>query len=340
MENSALARTAYLACLLFACSHPPSRAPLGGNYALPEPAPAADRHAQAESSPTEQPDSARTEPKEAKPEAPSSKPKTVDSSALTKTAPADTLRFQPLQAGSRIQAEVTLNTSAEIRGAMPGMPDNVTFAVDSRLRADIELLKVSAQSVDELTLKLTTLAMHAEFAGQATDSKQEPPETYRITLSGGSPTIRGSSGSKVELEDRVKIALFIVPLAEFYAHWAGSPTLELKPGWSSKVSLPMATTLFATTSDEAMRVGPLSTRFTSRPERSDEVPFELKLPVEYSGKLGKISFDLSGSAKLSAKSARPTSFELSGPLNATGGPHGSQLSLAGKAQLTCTLSYP
>jgi hypothetical protein len=202
------------------------------------------------------------------------------------------------------------------------------------------VLKASTQSLDEIALTLTTLSMHSEFGGQSADSKREPPERYDITLSGASPIIRPRAGSKLDPFARVKLAILVVPLAEFYAHWARSPTLELKPGWTSKLSLPFAATLFATSKNETLSVGPLSTRFTARAPASDEVPFELALPVEYGSNLGKLTFDLSGSTKLNAKSGRPTAFELSGPLRATGGPHGAQMSVAGTTKFAATLSYP
>ncbi|MEI9949156.1 MAG: hypothetical protein WDO74_09280 [Pseudomonadota bacterium] len=331
-------RTAFAGCLLFACSVLPSRAPLGGNYALPESAPAGDRHAQAEASASARPDTAASEPVTAV-AAPSATLAAVHADAVARVAPADALQFEPLQVGSQVKAEVTLSTSAEMRGGPPGMLDNGKLSLDVRLRVEIKVLKASAQSLDEIDLTLTTLSMHSEVGGQGADSKPQPPETYDITLSGPSPTIRARSGAKVDPMERVKIAVLLVPLAEFYAHWARSPTLELKPGWTSKVSLPFAATLFATASNEIMRVGPLSARFTSRAAGSDELPFELGLPVEYSSDLGKIAFDLSGTAKLNAKSARPSAFDLSGPLSATGGPRGAQLSVAGTAKFSGSLSY-
>jgi len=270
----------------------------------------------------------------------SATPPAVDVHAVAPLAPADAIHFEPVQVGSLIKGEVTLSTSAEMRGGAAGMPNNVKLTLDSRLRVEIKVLKASAQSLDEVEVALTTLSVHSEFGGAVSDGKQEPPQTYDITLSGPSPTIRASSGAKVSAEERLKIALFVIPLVEFYDHWARSPTLELKPGWTSKVPLPFASLLFATPNNETMRVGPLTARFTSRTSASDDVPFELALPVEYGGNLGQVQFDLSGSAKLNAKSARPTAFDLSGPLNATGGPRGSSMNVSGTARLVGTLSYP
>ncbi len=331
-------RTAFAGCLLFACSVLPSQTPLGGNYAIPESKPAGDRHAPAEASASARPEAAAAPPIAAVAVA-SATPAAVDASAVARVASAATVQFEPLQVGSQIKAEVTLSTSAQMRGGAPGVLDNGKLSLDVRLRIEIKVLKATAQSLDEIDLTLTTLSMHSEVGGQGADSKLEPPETYDIILSGPSPTIRAHSGAKLDPMERVKIAILLVPLAEFYAHWARSPTLELKPGWTSKVSLPFAATLFATASNEIMRVGPLSARLTSRAPASDELPFELALPVEYASDLGKIAFDLTGSAKLNAKSARPIAFDLSGPLSATGGPRGAQLSVAGTAKFSGTFSY-
>jgi hypothetical protein len=336
MTKPVPARASIVAALLFACSVAPSRTPLGGNYTLPELAPAGDRHAPSEAS--ARPAGTATQPTTAI-AAPSATLAAVPASAVTQVAAADAIRFEPLRAGSRIKAEVTLNASVEMRGAPPSMGDG-KFSLDSRLRFELEVRKASTQSLDELELTLTTLSMRSEFAGQSSDEKLEPKETYDIALAGSSPIIRARSGSEVDTMARVKIAILLVPLAEFYARWARSPTLELKPGWSSAVSMPFASALFATTQGENLRAGPVSVRFASRSPASAEVPFELALPLQYRNDLGKIQLDLTGSAKLNANSGRPTAFDLSGPLSATGGPQGTQLSLSGRAKLTCSLSYP
>jgi hypothetical protein len=263
MTNTLPTRAAALGCLLFACSVVPSRAPLGGSYALPESAPAGDRHAEAVASASAQPDAAAPEPVTPVAAASATLP-AVDAGAVVQVPPTDAIHFQPLQVGSRIKAEVSLSASAEMRGGPPGMRDPGKLSLDGRLRLEIQVLKASAQSLEEIALTLTTLSMRSEFAGQGSDSKLEPPATYDITLSGPSPTIRARSGSQVSPVERVKLALLVVPLAEFYAHWARSPTLELKPGWTNQVPLPLAATMFATGRNETLRVGPLTARFASR----------------------------------------------------------------------------
>ncbi|HEY3254081.1 MAG TPA: hypothetical protein VGJ91_09045 [Polyangiaceae bacterium] len=330
-----------LACLLVACAVVPSRAPLGGNYALPEAAPAADRRATPAASAALLPDAAAASNSVKPAAAPSASLAAAEAGPLAPVATADTIHFEPLQVGSLIKADVTLSASAEMHGAaFPGMPKETKVALDSQLRVEIKVRKLTAQTLDEIELTLTTLSMHVDFAGQASDSKGGAPETYDITLSGSAPSIRATNGSKIHAEDRLKLALFIVPLAEFYAHWARSPSLELKPGWSSKVSLPFAATLFAIGQNETMHVGPLDARFSSRAPNGDELPFELALPVEYATDMGKVGVDLRGSAKLNAKNARPSAFDLSGPLNAMGGPRGAQASVTGAVKFAGSFSYP
>ena len=328
-------RTVIVGFLLAACSVLPSHAPLGGNYALPQMAPAGDRHAQRETA--VRPEAAEGQPVPAMAAA-SALLSTADAGALTQVAPADAIHFEPLQVGSRVKAEVTLSTSVEIRSGPPSL-GNGTLSLTSRLRLELTVRKVSAQSVDELELTLTTLSLHSEFDGHGSDDPAGPPQTYDIGLS-GSPTIRARTGSDVDPVERAKIALLVVPLSEFCGHWTVSPTLELKPGWTSTVSLPFAAALFATAPDESMHLGPLRARFVSRSRASNDVPFDLSFPLQYASSLGKIQLDLTGSAVLNANSGRPTAIDLSGSLSATFGPLEAQLSVSGTAKLAGTLSYP
>jgi len=330
------ARALVVTSLLFGCGIAPSRAPLGGNYTLPEAMPVADRHAPHEASAQKD---ATTEQPATPLAAPSATLAAAQAGAVGKVAAADVVHFEPLRVGSRIKSEVTLSAVVEMRGAPTGMGDG-ELSLDSRLRYELEVRKVSGQSLDEIELTLTTLSTHVEFGGQDSDDEQSPPETYEIALAGPSPTIRARSGTAVDAVERVKIAILLVPLAEFYTHWARSPTLELAPGWTSSVSLPFAAALFATAHGEDLRIGPLTARFASRSPASAEVPFELASPLHYGSDLGKVELDLTGSAKLNAKSGRPTAFDLSGPLSASGGPRGAQLNLSGTAKLVGTLSYP
>ena len=339
MMNTAMVRRAFAGSILLGCSVVPSRAPLGGIYALPDSAPGADRRAQAEPADSAPSDVGVEEPVTPVASA-SGALAPLDANARAVVAQADTIVFEPLRVGARIKAEMTVSTSAEMHGGPPGLRDDGKLSLDGNLRVEINVLKASAQSLDELDLTLTTLAMHSQFAGQGSDSKPEPPQTYNVMLSGSSPSIRAHGGSKVDPIERVKLALLLVPLVEFCAHWSQSPTLELKPGWTSKVQLPFAATLFATRPNESMRVGPLSARFSSRARASSgDVPIEFSLPIAYGSDLGKIDFDLTGTARLNEKTGRPTAFELNGPLSASGGVRGAQLNIVGRARFAVTLAY-
>ena len=338
MMNTAMVRRAFAGSILLGCSVVPSRAPLGGIYALPDSAPGVDRRARAEPA-----DSAPADVSVEEPVIPvasaSGALAPADANARAVIAPVDTIHFEPLRVGSRIKAEMTVSTSAEMHGGPPGLRDDGKLSLDGNLRVEINVLKASAQSLDELDLTLTTLAMHSQFGGQSSDSKPEPPQTYNVMLSGSSPSIRAHGGSTVDPIERVKLALLLVPLVEFCAHWSQSPTLELKPGWTSKVQLPFAATLFATRPNESMRVGPLSARFSSRARVGGDVPIEFSLPIAYGSDLGKIDFDLTGTASLNEKTGRPTAFELNGPLSASGGARGVQLNIVGRARFAVTLGY-
>jgi len=141
----------------------------------------------------------------------------------------------------------------------------------------------------------------------------------------------------LEKEDRATLIVLITPLVEFHAHWARSPTLGLKPGWSSKI--PLAAPAFMAPPGDAMQVGPLSLRFVGRDAGSASVPFELGLPIEWTTDIGKLNFAFNGRALIGAK-GRPISLDLTGPLSGNAGPSGSQFGLRGSAKFAATLSYP
>ncbi len=189
---------------------------------------------------------------------------------------------------------------------------------------------------------MTTLSMHSEFAGRTTDAKPEPPEVFDVTL-GRSPSVRARSGSKPDAEERAMLLVLVAPIADFHAHWAQSPTLALKSGWSSKV--PVSLPAFADGHSETVQLGPFEVRYTGRGARdvaSGNVPFDVTLPIQYVAEMGKLSFDLSGKASLSALSGRPTALELSGPFDAHSGREASnvlaellrQHEILGQAQLS------
>jgi hypothetical protein len=131
--------------------------------------------------------------------------------------------------------------------------------------------------------------------------------------------------------------VLITPLVEFHNHWARSPTLAVKPGWSSNV--PLTTPAFMTEPGETIHIGPLSTRYAGRDSATKSVPFELGLPISWASDFGSINLDCTGRTLLGEK-ARPLSLDLSGPISGNIGPPGSQFGLRGTAKFTATLTYP
>jgi hypothetical protein len=341
VHSSVLSRCAgFGVCLaLAACSVYPSRAPLGGNYDAPPEPESADRRA-----PKQAPHADNATPSEAEPEPPA-KPALavapiVPDVAAAATKPGDTLQYQPLKAGERIKADVTLVFKAELRGGPPGLPAGGSLGMDSKLRVELKITRVSAQALQELELTVTTLSMHTEFAGQGSDAKSEPPQVYDVTL-GQSPSIRARDGSKPDAEDRAVLLVLVAPIADFHARWAASPTLALEPGWSSKVPVTLPT--FADGHNETVKVGPFGVRYSGRDGRdvaSGSVPFDITLPVQYGADMGKLDFQLAGKATLSATSGRPTSIDVSGPFSAQGGRDAGPMSFSGSTKFTAQLSYP
>lgn len=324
---------------LSACSVSPSRVPLGGNYDAPPQTETADRRAPKEAAPATSAGTNAVEP-EATPAKPTPAAASVVANAGAAAKPADTLLYQPMRAGDRVKADVTLTFKAELRGGPSGMPASGSLGMDSKLRVELKITKVSAQALEELELTVTTVSMHTEFAGQGSDAKSEPPEVYDVTL-GSSPSIRARNGSKPDAEDRAVLLVLVAPIADFHAHWAASPSLDLKPGWSSKVAVTLPT--FADGHTESVKVGPLTVRYSGRDGQdlaSGSVPFDVTLPLQYGAEMGKLDFELSGKAILSATSGRPTSVDVSGPFTAQGG-HGrdsSSMTFAGRTQFTAQLS--
>ena len=332
-----LARFAAFETLLIAaaCSVNPSRAPLGGSYELPESAKATDRRAPEAAKPSATAEI--SEPEAGKTVALVAPPAAADAGAPAVATNTDLIRYDPFKPGDQLKSEVTLSVSAEIRGGPPGMLSNSNITMDAKLLVEMRIRRTSAQSLDELELTVTTQSMHTEFAGRSSDSKQEPAETYDVTLSGQSPTIRPRSGAKPDDGERAILLALVSPIAEYHAHWARSPTLELKPGWTSKV--PVSVPAFAGGGNDTVHVGPFGAHYTGRNLGADSVPFEVTLPIQYGMDMGKLEFNLAGTANVSAAKGRPISIELSGPLTAHGGPSGSQMSFTGTAKFGATLSY-
>jgi len=263
-------------------------------------------------------------------------PASADAGALPGSA--DALHYDPFKTGDQIHAEVAFAIAAQIQGNSPDLrgSDN-KLVLDAKLHVDMKVLKSSAQSLDELEVTLTPVSLHTDFDGQSSDSKQDPPETYDVTLSGQAPSIRARSGSTLEKEDRATLIVLITPLVEFHNHWSRSPTLALKPGWSSKI--PLAAPAFMAAPGDTVHAGPLSVRYAGNEVGASSVPFELSLPIEWTTDIGLLNFDFNGRALLGAR-GRPLSLELSGPLTGNAGPTGSQFALRGTAKFSATLSYP
>ena len=330
-------RGALPALLTFvACGVAPSRAPLGGNYAVVDPESPRDRQAHKEDA--EKPLPPEPEPA---PEAPAAvKALAVQSVADAGAAAAnhDSLHYEPLKDGDQIKAElsVSLKAGMDTRG-MAVLPGNGFVGIDAKFHVDLKVVRASAQTLDELELTLTPISLRTEFGGHATEVSQTEAKTFDISLGGHSPSVRERGGDKLSAEERAVVMALVAPLSDFHEHWARSPTLELKSGWSVKV--PMSVPAFMSASTDTMHIGPFTARYTGRSTAGAQVPFQITLPIQYGTDLGKLELDLTGVAQLSSSKARPVSIDLSGPVSGSGGPHG-EVGFHGSAKLAATLSYP
>jgi hypothetical protein len=333
--NSGLAKPALCGALasFLACGVAPSRAPLGGNYSVPDPEAARDRQARHDES--------------AKPAQPEPAPETP-TAAKTLAVPAagdaglpsasDTLRYEPLKTGDQIKGEVSVSFKASMEsGGQKVLPGNGLIGLDTKFRVELKIVRASAQTLDELELTLIPVSLTTEFGGRTTDAPQDAAKTFDITLGGQSPSVHEHGGDKLNAEERAVLMVLVTPLADFHERWARSPTLQLKSGFSAKV--PVSVPAFLSSSTDTMHIGPFSARYTGRDAASDQVPFQVSLPIQYGTDLGKLDFDLTGVARLSASKARPVSIDLSGPVSGGGGPHG-ELNFHGSAKFAATLSYP
>ena len=320
-----------------ACGVTPSRAPLGGNYSAIE-APSRPHQPRAQGVPSAGGNVALNQDAPERRAGAVSALATATPAAVAVADAADTLRYDPFQTGDQIRGEVTFSLAAELSGSSADLRgSNNKLALDTKLHVDMKVLKTSAQSLDELEVTLTPISLHTDFDGHSSDSKQDPPETYDVILSGQSPSIRAQSGAPLEKEGRAILIVLITPLVEFHSRWARSPTLSLTTGWSSKV--PLAAPPFMAAPGDTVRVGPLAVRFNGRDRGAGSVPFELSLPIEWTSDLGLLNFDFNGRALLGTR-GRPLALDLSGPLTGNAGPSGSRFSLRGTAKFAATLSYP
>jgi hypothetical protein len=327
-------RGALPALLVFVgCGVAPSRAPLGGNYAVADPDSPRDRQAHKQ-------DAANTEPSPAlEAEAPA---KVMVARAIADAgaaAPNDsTLRYEPLKPGDQIKAELSIFFKAEMesggRGVLPG---NGSVGIDAKFRVDLKITRASTQSLDELELTMTAISLTTELGGHSTVVPQTSAKTFDIILAGHSPSVHERGGEKLDAEERAVLMVLVTPLTDFHERWARSPTLVLDSGWSAKT--PVSVPSFMSASSDTMHIGPFTARYTGRDAISDQVPFQIALPIQYGTDVGKLDFDLAGTARLSSAKARPVSIDLSGPVSGGGGPHG-EVSFHGSAKFAATLSYP
>jgi hypothetical protein len=320
---------------LVACGVAPSRAPLGGNYSVIDPETPRDRRATADATP-KPPEPAV----HATPVANTLAQATVADAgaAAIPASSSDTLRYDALKTGDQIKAEVSVAFKAAMESGGRGiLPGDGAIGIDTKFRVDLKVVRASTQALDELELILTPLSLTTEFGGRKSETPQEAAKTFDITLSGHSPSVHERGGDKLTTEERAVLMVLVSPLSEFHGRWARSPSLELKSGWSAKV--PLSVPSFMSTSSDTMQIGPFTASYTRRDANSDQVPFQVALPVQYGTELGKLELELTGVARLSANRARPVSIDLSGPVSGGGGPRG-ELSFHGSAKFAATLSYP
>jgi hypothetical protein len=322
-----------LASLLAAsCGGTPSRAPLGGNYAVAAAEPARDRQAHSvDASPSDEPvPTLATAPV---------------AEALAKAASADAgaaapsknlLRYDPLKAGDQIKGELSVYFKARMEsGGQGALPGNGVVLVDAKFRVDLKIVRASSQTLDELELTLAAVSLRTEFGGHTNQVPQTSAKTFDITL-GRSPSVREQGGAPLDAEERAILTLLVTPLADFHERWSRSPMLELEPGFHVKV--PITVPAFMSSSSDTMHIGPFEASYSGRDAGSTAVPLQVSLPIAYGTDVGKLDFDLAGSARLSASQARPLSIDLSGPLSGGGGPHG-EVNVRGDAKFAATLSY-
>jgi len=325
-----LAAQAALVC----CAPEPSRAPLGGNYALPEVAESTKPKPPA----TAAPESASAEEEAPKVPAPSATASTSASASGTAPAPAvpsedaSTLHYEPLKSGDRIHIDTQLSLSARMEG-MPSDFGGGSMKVDAKAKIDIKVVKATTKELEQLEVTFTPESMHSEFNGQGSDSAQEPPSVYDITASGSSPKISARSGT-LEKEDRLTLLIFIGPLLEFQRRWGASP--KFLPAAGYHASIPLSPPAFMVDASDATKIGPLVVRYDG-PRTSDRIPFELALPLEVSGGFGKFNLELKGPAELGAR-ARPLTLELEGPCKSSADSN-NPLRISGEAKISAKLSY-
>jgi len=326
-----------LVVLVTGCGLQPSSTPLGGNYASPE-APTAKNHTA----------TARVEPKSeitlpaATPVTASAPPSSPSPAVVTSTAAAarDELRYVPLKAGDRVAIELSLAISADaIADGSAAMGGSQSFRMQGNAHLDVKITRASPQALDELELTFVPGNFQGAFGKEVINETSGRPKTYDVTLTGNHPGVvkHGASIDDDSMQQAL-IGLLVLPLSEFHEHWAATPTLELKPGWSSTV--PLSLPAFMTKGRGTVSVGPLAVRYSGREQPTNPAPFTLSLPCSADFGVGKVKLDLTGSARLSAAQARPIALNVTGPVSGDGSIGNTHLGLHGTAKLDATLSYP
>jgi hypothetical protein len=325
-----------MACAaLAACGPSPSRTPLGGNYAALEDASPRKLQPAPEAQAAASDGGGEGEPV-AKPSAPVAIAPIKAESGLRADS-GDAVRYEPLKSGDQIRADVSFGIAAEVQGNLPDPHGSNKLSLDAKLHVELKVVRGSAQGLDQLEVTLTPVSLHTDFDGHSSDTKQDPPQTYDVTLSGQTPSIRARGGAPLEKEDRAMLTVLITPLVEFHNRWSRAPTFDAKAGWSSKI--PLATPSFMTAPGDTVKVGPLAVRYGGRDATPANTPFELSLPIEWTTDIGRLNLELGGRAELGPK-GRPVSLNLSGPLSGNAGAPGMQFALRGNARFAVALSYP
>ena len=321
---------------LSGCGLQPSSTPLGGSYVAPEKPAAKDNKA-----------TVRGEPK---PEVVTTVTPTVVASVMTNVSPPpvppaaaarDELHYVPLKAGDHVAIELSLAISADATadGARAMTGGNQSFRVQGSAHLDVKVTRTSSQTLDELELTFVPGNFSGAFGKEVMHETSGKTKTYDVTLTGNhAGVVKHGGGSEDDSMQQALIALLVLPLSQFHEHWAATPALVLKPGWSSKV--PLTLPAFMTKGRGSVSIGPLDVGYAGRDQPTNPALFNISLPCSADFGVGKMKLDLAGSARLSATQARPLALNVAGPISGDGTIGNTHLGLHGTAKLDATLSYP
>ncbi len=324
-----------LTLALLACGLAPSRAPLGGNYAVADPAPRRDVRPEANDR-TAELQTAETVPNDP-PSASVLSPATATAAPKPSSA-RDVLHYVVLKTGDVIKAELSVSFTALLVSGERGMSaGDGALGLDAKFGVEISVTRASALTIEELELTLTPGSVRTEISGKVAQLPHTPSKTFDVIAAGRSAGVRERGGATLDARERVVLMLLVTPLLEFHEHWARALTLDLQPGWSRETALSVPA--FLTNSGDTMHIGPFKARYEGRDAGSLDVPFRVALPLAYATELGKLDFELTGVAHLDATRARPLDIELHGPVNGSAGPR-YESSFHGSAKFAATFSYP